>query len=330
MQSPELTLIIVSWNAKQYLQNCLESLRESLDAGFCNVVVVDNNSKDGSAEFAEIYHPAVNVIRSSTNLGFARANNLALAGITTPFGMFLNSDTVVSRSALEKLLAIMKSRPEFWICGCQHFDASGSIQNPFGRFPSLKSEFITMTGMFNWPIIRHLIEFRKRRRIGKTSSLATDDEPMDSVEQVVPVDYVSGASMIFRREQIAQLGGFDESYFFYSEDADICKRVWRRGGRVGFCPGISIIHYGGGSYGPHYLSVLREWMYSRVLFFGKHYGKARQAALIGVYFAAGLLSLMKWFGIFIVSPRRRAEALEWFRFWLTVLRGDRKDLVEHD
>lgn len=330
MQSPELTIIIVSWNAKQYLQSCLESLRESLDAGFCNAIVVDNDSKDGSAEVAEKYHPAVSVIRSSVNLGFARANNLALARVSAPFGMFLNSDTVVSRAALEKLLAIMKSRSEFWICGCQHVDASGNLQNPFGRFPSLKSEFITMTGMFNWPVIRHIIAFRKRRRIGKPLVLAADDKSKELDEQVVPVDYVSGASMIFRREEVVRLGGFDESYFFYSEDADICKRVWEHGGKVGFCPDISILHYGGGSYGPHYLSVLREWMYSRILFFGKHYGKARQAALIGVYLTAGLLSLIKWISLFTVVPKRRTEALEWFRFWLRVLRRDRKDLIEHD
>jgi len=321
-RSPELTVIIVSWNARSYLEGCLDSLRDSLDAGLCNAIVVDNDSTDGSAELAETYHPGVSVIRSGANLGFARANNLALASMSAPYGMFLNSDTVVSTSALTDLLAIVRSRPEFWICGCQHLDGSGRPQNPFGRFPSLKSEFITMTGTFNWPVVRHLIALRKRRRIALGSQTATVGSQVDG-ERVVPVDYVSGASMLFRRAEIARLGGFDESYFFYSEDVDLCKQVWKHGGFVGFCPGVVITHYGGGSYGSKYLFVLREWMRTRMVFFGKHYGRARQAALLGVYLCAGSLSMLKWLGVLVFAPKRSSEAFEWFRFWPSVFRGTR-------
>lgn len=234
----ELTVIIVSWNAHGYLKGCLDSLRDSLDAGICNVIVVDNGSTDESPQLASTFHRQVSLIEAGSNLGFAKANNLALAQTTAPYVILLNSDTVISQSALTEMTALMNARPEFWVCGCQHVDGSGAVQNPFGRFPSLRSEFITMTGLFAWPVIRSLISYRKRNRL--SSVAPSSGSPAEAETLVVPVDYVSGASMMLRRDEISKLGGLDESFFFYSEDADLCKCVWNRGGKVGFLPGVVI------------------------------------------------------------------------------------------
>jgi len=315
----ELTIIIVSWNACGYLKGCLNSLRDALDAGICNVIVVDNGSTDGSPELASAFHPRVSLMQTGSNLGFAKANNLALAQATTPYVMLLNSDTVFSSSALTTMTALMKARPEFWVCGCQHVDGSAATQNPFGRFPSLRSEFITMTGLFAWPVFRTLISLRKSRRVNSVASSSGSGEAAKDL--VVPVDYVSGASMMLHRERISKLGGLDESFFFYSEDADLCKRVWDHGGQVGFIPGVVITHYGGGSYGSRYLFVLGKWMQTRLTFFRKHYGRRSAITLHLIYCLAGMLSVLKWSGIYVCRVKRRKEARQWIDFWIGSLRG---------
>lgn len=319
----ELTIIIVSWNARGYLEGCLNSLRDALDSRICNAIVVDNGSTDGSAELAADFHPQVTLIQTGSNLGFAKANNMALAKATAPYVMLLNSDTVVSASALSEMIGIMDKRPELWVCGCQHADGAGTIQDPFGRFPSLRSEFITMTGLFAWPVIQWLISVRKRRRVSKAESRSASDGADGRLADVVPVDYVSGASMMLRRDRILELGGLDESYFFYSEDADLCKRVWVHGGQVGFVPGVVITHYGGGSYGSEYLFVLRKWMQTRLAFFGKHYGRRSALALYLIYCLAGGLSLLKWSGIYACRAKLRGEAGQWIDFWIGSLKSRR-------
>ena len=347
----ELGIIIVSYNAKSYLKDCLESVKPSADSGFCEVVVVDNASTDGSAELVKSKYKWVYLIINSDNLGFAEANNIGIKNLDTDYILLLNSDTIITQSALENMLSVMKNNDDIAICGCQHIDKDGIIQNPFGKFPSLKSEFITMTGIFKWPLIRHLITYRKRRRLkgaeivmpksndvpsprhseldseSSNSSLMLNQfqHDADLINKGIQkpsfsyVDYVSGASMMITKVFASKTGGLDNRFFFYSEDADICFTARKMGYKVVFTPDIIITHFGGGSYGSNYLKVLRQWMLTRITFFNKNYNKTKVALLLAVYALCGILSVIKWAMIYISSPSKRGAAKQWLSFWRDML-----------
>lgn len=311
----DLTVVIVSWNSRELLQSCLESLRESVDRGLCEVTVVDNGSSDGSPEIVRFLFPHVKLIESAQNLGFARANNLALAQARTPYVLLLNSDTLVSAAALEGMLAAMAADPGLFICTCQHVGADGRPQDPFGSFPSLRSEALTATGAADWPIIGWLIAHR-RRRVTMAADRAQAEHPL-----VVEVDWVSGACMMLRRGFAESVGGLDERFFFYSEDTDLCLTAWQSGGKVGFLPQLSITHLRGRSGGGDYLRVLRNWMTTRVQFFQKHHGPFQTAALRIIQTTVGAASFAKWCLLYLVSPSRRNVARQWVGFWLGWLTG---------
>ena len=221
-------MVIVNYNARDYLEACLSSLRESLDCDLCEVVVVDNASTDGSQEMVGSTFPGIDLLESDTNLGFARANNLGLAKATTPYVLLLNSDTIVSKDALERMIEAMDALPDLQVCTCQHLDGSGTPSKPYGRFPSLRSELMTLTGAFKWPVVKQLIGLRGRLalRLRMRSRAQSDDmEQTASGVEVAPVDWVNGACMMLRREFVWRLGGLDESFFFYGEDIDLCRRI---------------------------------------------------------------------------------------------------------
>ena len=328
----ELGIIIISYNAKDFLKGCLDSVKTAVDSGFAKIIVVDNASKDGSAEMVESDYKWAELIRNKSNLGFAEANNIGIRSLDADYILLLNSDTLVTSQALSDMLSIMKSNPQLSISGCQHIDKDGIIQNPFGRFPNLKSEFITMTGIFNWPLISHLITFRKRKRLKEakaelpqTPETFSNNETQNS--KFSYVNYVSGASMMMTKEFASKTGGLDNRYFFYSEDADVCFAAWKMGHKVAFFPDIIITHFGGGSYCRDYLKVLRQWMLTRITFFKKNYSQTQTIILIFIYILCGILSSIKWTIIFLLFPTRRKVAKEWLRFWKNMLRQLANDRV---
>lgn len=317
----QVSVIIVNWNGRGFLADCLESLTQSVDAGLCDVVVVDNGSTDGSIEMLRRDYTRVKLIETGTNLGFTKANNIGLARVTTDYALLLNSDTVVTTDALVAMLNAIKSIPDLYACGCEQITKTGEPWRPFGRFPTLKSEFITMTGAFNWPPVKWLINVRKDRKlrsatnVDKSGSIAVTADAGSPVD-VAFVDYVSASCMMIDREKIVELGGLDENYFFHSEDVDLCLRIKRAGGKVGYIPSVSIRHYLGGSQGKHYRTLLRQWMLTRSYLFRRHYGRLMQFLLLCTYGFAGSLSVIKWVFVYLCAPRRRDEASGWIKFWV--------------
>lgn len=315
----DLSVIIVNWNAKGFLKDCLNSLQDSVDNGLCEVIVVDNGSTDGSIDMIHADYPKAILIETGSNLGFTKANNLGLAKAGSPYGLFLNSDTVVSTQALKAMIAALKSDPSLWAVGCEQITSTGEPWTPFGRFPTLKSEFVTLTGAFNWPPVKYLINYRKNRKLRAT--VAIDNTALDSAEAsnsssfAAYVDYVSASCIMFERENISKLGGLDENYFFHSEDVDLCLRIKKAGGKVGYIPSVSINHYLGGSQSTHYRKLLRQWMFTRLFLFRKHYGAIMHFLLLCIYALAGSGSIAKWTCIYLFKPQSRNEASDWISFW---------------
>jgi N-acetylglucosaminyl-diphospho-decaprenol L-rhamnosyltransferase len=258
-----LAVAIVSYNARDELEACLTSVFASSGVPGLEVVVVDNASTDGSAAMVQERFPAVIVVASDDNLGFARACNLAWRLAENNLVVFLNSDTVVPVDALAKLGAMLSDDANIAVVGPLLRNADGSVQMSFGRTMSLSAEFrqkLLDAGYRNGhgPL---------RRYVERLHAHQSD------------VDWVSGACLVTRREVLEAIGGFDEAFFLYSEDVDLCARVRARGGRVVFTPDVEIVHHRGGSTSKEPDTVYVASQRSRLHFYKKHYGQPRLGLL---------------------------------------------------
>ncbi|MGB8643939.1 MAG: glycosyltransferase family 2 protein, partial [Anaerolineae bacterium] len=229
MTDPLLTVIVVSWNTRELLRNCLASLARSVDLA-AETIVVDNGSADGTLEMLAADFPAVRVIANAMNRGFAAANNQGLAAAHGRYFLLLNSDTVVAPDVLSRLCAFMETHPEAGASGPQLHNIDGTLQ-PSGRaFPTL---FQAVTALLPMP-----------RALRKT--LASPVERRDYT-QVAMVDELSGAALCLWRTAIEQVGGLDEDFFFLGEDVDLCWRLHAAGWKIYYVPQAVVTHLWGGS-----------------------------------------------------------------------------------
>lgn len=253
----DLSIIIINWNTKQMLLDCLASIEQNVRSTSYEIIVVDNGSNDGSVEAARSAFPRATLMVNASNLGFARANNLGIRRMKGRYAVLLNSDTVIMEGAFEKLLSFMDSNPQAGMCGPQLLNADGSDQKSFGKFPTLASEFT------NRSLLR--IFFPRQYRTVFIPDGTTISEPTS-------VDFIIGACMVARRQAIDEAGMLDEDYFFFYEEIDWCLRMKRAGWPVYHVPDARIVHFGGGSTKKVNLKARAESWRSRYLFFRKSLG----------------------------------------------------------
>jgi GT2 family glycosyltransferase len=263
---PDLSVIIISFNTQDVLRICLEKLRAALHGLSAEVIVVDNNSSDRSADMVEREFPEARLIRSSVNTGFAAANNIGFRVASGRFLVLLNSDAYVDEAALRRSLAEMESDPEIGAGGGRLVGIDGSWQPSARRFPSLLNSVLTLTGL--------AARYPRSRFFGRGDRTWADaNSPADA-------DWVPGAFTIIRAEALKKVGQFDESFFLYSEEVDLCRRLRRAGYRVRYFPDVVVVHLGGESSKTHRdirLSTsgrqLALWrLRSDFLYYRKHHG----------------------------------------------------------
>jgi N-acetylglucosaminyl-diphospho-decaprenol L-rhamnosyltransferase len=231
-ESPDLSIIIVNWNVGELLRNCLQSLESGRGELIIEVIVIDNASEDGSPAMVREEYPWVQLVSSSENVGFPRGNNIGIANANGRFLLLLNPDTVILEDALTVLVSFMEANPDVGVIGPQLLNPDGSVQSSRRRFPTLVTAFIESTWLEGWGS-RSLL----RRYYGL-------DLP-DSAK--ADVDWVTGASLMVRRDIIDQIGGMDEAYFMYSEELDWCRRIKDAGWRIVYLPTARVIHHEGKS-----------------------------------------------------------------------------------
>jgi GT2 family glycosyltransferase len=225
---PDLAVTICSWNTRDDLRACLESLQRVRTEADFEVIVVDNDSEDHSADMVETDFPWVRLERMRSNLGFAKGHNHAFSVRTASDVFPLNSDTVVHPGALANLLAFARKHPEAGIIGPKLLNTDGSLQFSCRRFPN------PVAALFrNTPIGKLFPNNRFTR-----DYLMQDWDHTRSRE----VDWVSGAAFYVRGEVLNQIGGFDEEYFMFCEDVDWCWRAWKAGFMVLYFPDSVITH----------------------------------------------------------------------------------------
>ncbi len=249
----DVSIIIVSFNARAYLEGCLDSLTVHPPACPHEIIVVDNASRDGSAEAAEA--KGVRVIRSATNRGFASANNLGIRESRGANLLLLNSDTVVPAGAVDALLEQLASSPDVAVVGPRLVDAEGRGELSFG------------------PMLTPLNERRQKRLVHGVA--ANDAEAVRIVDAMTRSeqrpDWVSGACLLVRREDAEAVGLLDERFFMYTEDADFCASLRKRGRGILFTPAVEVTHFKGRSAATASRQTQAAYERSHLAFYRKHH-----------------------------------------------------------
>ncbi len=291
------SVIIVSWNVRDLLRNCLRSIRqETSDQQQTEIIVVDNASSDNTLEMLRGEFPDVRVIANTENLGFTRGNNQGLALAQGRYFFLLNPDTELRPNTLESLITHMDAHPRIGIIGPQLYYGDGTLQSSRRRFPTLATAFLESTKLQQW--------FPRNRALIRYYMLDTRD---DETRQV---DWINGSAMFVRREVYDQVGGFDERFFMYSEELDWCYRAKQAGWQIVYFPTVQVTHYEGKS---SEQAVAQRDIYfhsSKILFFFKYRG-----ALIA--------EILRFFLLLMFAYQILEEGLKWLLGHKRALRTQR-------
>lgn len=250
-----LTIVIVGYNSKDDLAKVLPSLTSPPPAVSHEIVVVDNASTDSTAAFVRASWPGVRLIASDRNLGFARANNVGVRATASDLVLFLNPDTVVPPGAVDRLVSALDARPDVAIVGPRIVNGRGQAELSFGAlitpWAELKQKILVRGNDRGLPVITALVDRMTRRtRV---------------------VDWVSGACLLIRRSDLEAAGGFDERFFMYIEDVDLCASVRARGRLVLFAAETEVVHLRGRSAASAVRETSHTYRRSQIAFYTKHH-----------------------------------------------------------
>lgn len=252
----DVCAIIVSHNGKRWLDAALSSLYDRAGDVDLDVVVVDNGN-DGSAAHVERRFPRARTLRCP-NRGFGHANNRALETATARYVLFLNPDTEFLEGSLADVVATLDRRPEIGLAGVRQVESDGTLAPSIRRFPSAPNMLAEALGVERVPGVRRVLGEREL-------------DPR-SYERETPCDWTSGSFMLARCEALAATGGFDERFFLFSEETDLCWRIKRSGWEVVHLPQLTIRHYE--PEGPASLRLEAQAAYARLQFARKHFRRA--------------------------------------------------------
>lgn len=288
---PSVDIVIVNWNSGQYLGSCVESIASAQKQAFQlqRVVIVDNASIDGSAECLDSPTLPLCIVRNDTNLGFGTGANRGIGTVVADYILVLNPDVRLRPDALDAVVSYLEApaQGDVAIVGLQLLDDTGLVQRTCAHAPrpgAILSQVLGLDRVLPWLFRAHFMREWDHR------------ETRD-------VDQVMGACMLMRGGTFAELGGFDERFFMYFEDVDLCLRARQAGARVVYCAAASAVHAGGGSTRAIPGRRLFYNLHSRLRFAEKHFGPAGVAV---VY----LVSLVVEPGVRLVRAAFRASGAE--------------------
>lgn len=272
----KLSIVILCWNDLAVIADCLQSIYATTRSTRFEVIVSDNGSTDGSIDFIRKTYPQVRVIENGRNLRFAKANNVGIRVARGEYVLILNPDTVIHDGALDKIATFADKHPEAGAFGCRVLNSDGSYQVSARPFASLRSEWIVALYL-RW--LGHL------GRWGESD--AYQGWTGESERQV---DWITGCFMLVRGKVLNQVGGFDEQFFYYYEDMDLCRRIWVAGYPILFTPAASITHLKGQSTNQRLppLAFALDSQITRYRYYYKYYGQlgvrdARRISLVSLF-----------------------------------------------
>ena len=261
---PLYAAVLVNYNAGAELERALRSISDELAGHPWEAVVVDNASTDGSSAAVEAFAANVRLMSNSANVGFARGVNQGLAATNAPFVLIMNPDCRLMAGAIAALRAVLDAHPPCAIAGPRILNPDGTVQGSARGDPDM------LTGLFGrTTLLRRIVPFLPiaRRNV-------VVDEAIRSGQVSIVVDWLSGACMLARRDALDAVKGFDERFFLYWEDADVCRRLRGRGYHVRYVPGATAIHRVGQSSRTARASAIRAFHESAYLYYATHVAPA--------------------------------------------------------
>jgi len=255
----ELSIVIVNWNTRDLLVQCLESVYAHSPDGEFEVFVVDNASTDGSAQMVRERFPQVQLIENSENVGFARANNQVITLAKGRYVLLLNSDAIVLPGAISAMVMFMKQHARIGVLGPALLDEEENVQPSWAKFPTI------------WSELRGVHHRDREPFLDPTQS----GQPVEAYQ----VDWMAGACLLVRKEAIEQVGLMDERFFLYSEETDWCWRIKAAGWHNVYYPQARVMHFEGSSSAQDLSRTYFFLYHSKILYMHKHFGVWRAALL---------------------------------------------------
>ena len=303
----DLSIIIVSWNAKEFLRQCLQSICENINSVTCEIIVVDNDSSDGSPEMVQKEFPQVNLIRTSDNLGFAKANNIGIQQSTARYICLVNSDITIRNGCVETMCSYMDNHPSVGVLGPRILNPDLTLQPTCRGITTPWSALCCALGL-------HTIFPRSELFGGELMTFW----PHDTIRSV---DAILGCFLMLRRESMNKVGLLDELYFLYREDIDWCKRFRIAGWEVVYFPDAEAIHYGGSSSSNDPIRFYIEEKRSSFLYWKKYHGKIGMFYIYMILFLAEIIRIIRGITLYIFKPsekwkfayqiKRSMECISW-------------------
>lgn len=297
----KLSIVIVSWNTKDLLRACLDSVFAHPPAAAFEVWVVDNDSQDGSVAMVREWFPDVKVIENRENVGFAQANNQAIALCRGEYVLLLNPDTEVKPAALTELVTFLDDNPAAGAAGSRLLNPDETLQPSCHPAPTLSREL--------WRLF-HLDEIRPYGRYNMYRWNMT--RPRE-------VDVLQGAALAVRKSILDEIGFMDGDYFMYSEEVDLCFRIQRAGWRLYWVPASRVVHYGGQSTRQVAEKMFLQLYLGKLKYFRKHYGRLAGAAYKWILLLASLVRLMLTPFAWLQKPTRRKQNFALARYYQRLL-----------
>ena len=291
----DLSIIIVNYNVKHFLEQCIVSLKPALEEISAEIIVVDNASVDGSVPHISNLFPELTIIHNEQNLGFSKANNQGIKAAKGEFVLLLNPDTVVQKDSIRQHLIFLKEHNEVGCLGTKMFDGSGNYLPESKRgFPGPRTALFRMLGLSR---LFPTSKFFNSYYLGHLDKDETNE-----------VDVLSGAYFFVKKEVLDKIGLLDESFFMYGEDIDLSYRIKKAGYKIIYHPKFPIIHYKGESTKKGSLNYVKHFYQAMIIFARKHFHGKRASSLIrilslGIYMRAFLSiirSLFQKTGLFFV------------------------------
>lgn len=294
MKNIDLSVIIVNWNTRDLLRTCISSLKRYLKSSMFEIIVVDNGSTDGSAEMIEREFSECVLIRNTRNLGFSKANNIALARAQGDFICLLNSDTELTSDPLGYMLDFMRSNKGVAVTAPALRLPNGSLQVGAGGF------------VFNLGTAFNSFFFLSRLFPELLKGMFFDQVRFVKRATPVKVGWLSGACLMVRASAIKKAGGLDESFFMYAEDVEWCDRL-RRYGDIYYLPAVEIVHHHGASAkGDSGYSA--NWLDALCRYYGKNHNKTETTLFCAVAAAGFFIRMVLNYAASLFNPGRRGKA----------------------
>jgi GT2 family glycosyltransferase len=255
----DLSIVIICWNDRKVLSDCLRSIFTTTREITFEVIVSDNGSTDGSVQYLREQFPKVRVLANGANLGFAKGNNAGIHASQGKYILILNPDTIIHEAALDRWVRYADQHAEAGAFGCRVLNLDGTYQGPARPFPTIWRD--VLAALYLRPLARLSDVFVSDTYTGWDGN---------SERQI---DWQSGCCILFRADVLRELGGFDEQFFYHYEEVDLCKRVWQAGHPILFMPDVTITHLGGQSVNRFPIRFELERCRSRYRYYYKHFGR---------------------------------------------------------